>query len=225
MEFKPQVHFMLDLETLDTKPSAHILELALICFCPFTGRVNEVLSRHVRFGLSRQAGATISPLTMRWWVETNEQYFNELLTYVCESDEQLSNILVDLNLLLSNVRVQGSEVRVWNTGSFDVDIVNDAARRVLGKSSPIFNFWEVRDVRSLCQVTEDFGLQNEEWATSHNAKDDCLRQISYVHSVYGALSERGTTSVGNPWGHPDVPTAEEQPTDESARQPTGITGK
>lgn len=225
MEIKPQVHFMLDLETLDTKPSAHILELALICFCPFTGRVNEALSRHVRFGLLQQAGATISPSTMRWWLETNEQYFNELLTHVCESDEQLQNILFDLNLLLSDVRVQGSEVRVWNTGSFDVDIINDAARRVLGKISPIFNFWEVRDVRSLRQVAEDFGLNNDEWPTSHNAKDDCLRQISYVHSVYGALSERGTTSVGNPGGHSNVPTSEEQPTDESARQQTGITGQ
>ena len=126
---------------------------------------------------------------------------------------------------MSEIRVQGSDVRVWDTGSFDVDIINEAARRVLGKSSPIFSFWEVRDVRSLRQVTEDFGLQNEEWATSHDAKDDCLRQISYVHSVYGALSERGTTSPGNQGGHTNVPTSEEQPTDESARQPTGITGQ
>lgn len=218
MEIKPQVHFMLDLETLDTKPSAHILELALICFCPFTGRVNEALSRHVRFGLSPQVGATISPSTMRWWVETNEQYFNELLTYVCESEQQLQNILFDLNLLLSDVRVQGSEVRVWNTGSFDVDIVNDATRRVLGKNSPMINFWEVRDVRSLRQLNDDFGLNNDEWPTSHNAKDDCLRQISYVHSVYGALSERGTTSSGNSGGHLDVPTSEEHTADASTRK-------
>nr|DAO00314.1 MAG TPA: 3' exoribonuclease [Caudoviricetes sp.] len=225
MENTANVHFMLDLETLDTKPSAHILELALICFCPFTGRVNEALSRHVRFGLSRQAGATISPSTMQWWVETNEQYFNELLTYVCESDQKLQNILFDLDLLMSEIRVQGSDVRVWNTGSFDVDIINDAARRVLGKNSPMFNFWEVRDVRSLHQLNDDFGLNNDEWPTSHNAKDDYLRQISYVHSVYGALSERGTTSSGNSGGHSNVPTAEEHTADASTRQSTGITGQ
>lgn len=225
MEFKPQVHFMLDLETLDTKPSAHILELALICFCPYTGRVNEVLSRHVRFGLIPQKGATISPSTMNWWVETNEQYFNDLLTYRCESDKTLQHVLFELDLLMSNIRVQGSDVRVWNTGMLDVDIINDSARRVLGKPDQLFKFWEVRDVRSLRQVAEDFGLLNDEWPTSHNAKDDCLRKISYVQSVYGALSERRTTSVGNSGGHPDVPTAEEQPTDESARQQTGITGK
>lgn len=218
MEIKPHVHFMLDLETLDTKPSAHILELALICFCPFTGRVNEALSRHVRFGLSQQNGATVSPSTMSWWVETNEQYFNDLLTHVCESEEKLQNVLFDLDLLMSEIRVQGSKVRVWDTGSFDVDIINDAARRVLGKNRPIFTFWEVCDVRSLRQVSEDFGLQNDEWPTSHNAKDDCLRQISYVQSVYGALSERGTTSSGNPGGHPDVPTSEEHTTDASPRK-------
>lgn len=225
MEIKPQVHFMLDLETLDTKPSAHILDLALICFCPYTGRVNEALSRHERFGLIPQAGATISPSTMNWWVETNEQYFNELLTYRCESDKQLRNVLFDIDILISGIRSPDREVRVWNTGMFDVDIINDSARRVLGKPGQLFNFWEVRDVRSLRQVAEDFGLLNEEWPTSHNAKDDCLRQISYVHSVYGALSERRTTSVGDSGGHSDVPTSEEQPTDESARQPTGITGQ
>lgn len=225
MEIKPQVHFMLDLETLDTKPSAHILELALICFCPYTGRVNEALSRHVRFGLIPQKGATISPSTMNWWVETNEQYFNELLTYRCESDKTLQHVLFELDLLMSDIRVQGSAVRVWNTGMFDVDIINDAARRILGKSSQLFNFWEVRDVRSLRQVTEDFGIYNGEWPISHNAKDDCLRQISYVHSVYGALSERGTTSSGNPRGHTNVPTSEEHTADASTRQSTGITGQ
>lgn len=224
MEFKPQVHFMLDLETLDTKPSAHILELALICFCPYTGRVNEALSRHVRFGLIPQKGATASTSTLNWWTTTNLAYFTTLIDSSQSYEEPLHFVMSELADLFSSIR-ESSELRIWNTGMFDVDIINDAARRSINTFNSLINFWEVRDVRSLRQVTEDFGLLNEEWPTSHNAKDDCLRQISYVHSVYGALSERRTTSVGSPWGHPDVPTAEEQPTDESARQPTGITGQ
>lgn len=224
MEIKPQVHFMLDLETLDTKPSAHILELALICFCPYTGRVNEALSRHVRFGLIQQKGATISPSTLSWWSNENQQYFMELIDNIKADNAFLKDELLEIVELFNNVR-EHSELRIWNTGTFDVDIFNDAAKRVFYEIKNVINFWEVRDVRSLRQVAEDFGLLNDEWPTSHNAKDDCLRQISYVHSVYGALSERGTTSVGDSGGHSDVPTSEEQPTDESARQPTGITGK
>lgn len=221
MENTANVHFMLDLETLDTKPSAHILELALVCFCPFTGRVNESLSRHVRFGLTPQTGATISPSTLKWWVVTNQSYMNELFT---EVDNILKVELFKIFDLFKQARELG-EVRVWNTGTFDIDIVNSAFERELNINEPIIKFWEVRDVRSLRQLNDDFGLNNDEWPTSHNAKDDCLRQISYVHSVYGALSERGTTSVGNPGGHSNVPTSEEQPTDESARQQTGITGQ
>ena len=224
MEFKPQVHFMLDLETLDTKPSAHILELALICFCPYTGRVNEELSRHVRFGLIPQKGATASTSTLNWWSTTNLEYFTKLIDSSKSYEESLHFVMSELADLFSSIR-ESSELRIWNTGTFDVDIINDAARRSINTFNRLINFWEVRDVRSLRQVAEDFGLLNEEWPTSHNAKDDCLRQISYVHSVYGALSERRTTSVGNSGGHSDVPTAEEQPTDESARQSTGITGK
>lgn len=221
MENTANVHFMLDLETLDTKPSAHILELALVCFCPFTGRVNESLSRHVRFGLTPQTGATISPSTLKWWVVTNQSYMNELFT---EVDNILKVELFKIFDLFKQARELG-EVRVWNTGTFDIDIVNSAFERELNINEPIIKFWEVRDVRSLRQLNDDFGLNNDEWPTSHNAKDDCLRQISYVHSVYGALSERGTTSPGNQGGHTNVPTSEEQPTDESARQPTGITGQ
>jgi hypothetical protein len=214
MENTANVHFMLDLETLDTKPSAHILELALVCFCPFTGRVNEALSRHVRFGLTPQAGATISPSTLKWWVVTNQSYMNELFT---EVDNILKVELFKIFDLFKQARELG-EVRVWNTGTFDIDIVNSAFERELNIHEPIIKFWEVRDVRSLRQLNDDFGLNNDEWPTSHNAKDDCLRQISYVHSVYGALSERGTTSSGNPGGHPDVPTSEEHTTDASTRK-------
>lgn len=224
MEIKPQVHFMLDLETLDTKPSAHILELALICFCPFTGRVNEALSRHVRFGLIPQKGATASTSTLNWWTTTNLEYFTTLIDNTKSYDEPLHFVLSEFADLFNSVR-ENSALRIWNTGMFDIDIINDAARRSMSSITGLINFWEVRDVRSLRQVTEDFGLLNDEWPTSHNAKDDCLRQISYVHSVYGALSERGTTSSGNQGGHTNVPTSEEQPTDESARQPTGITGQ
>lgn len=214
MENTANVHFMLDLETLDTKPSAHILELALVCFCPFTGRVNESLSRHVRFGLTPQAGATISPSTLKWWVVTNQSYMNELFT---EVDNILKVELFKIFDLFKQARELG-EVRVWNTGTFDIDIVNSAFERELNIHEPIIKFWEVRDVRSLRQLNDDFGLNNDEWPTSHNAKDDCLRQISYVHSIYGALSERGTTSSGNPGGHPDVPTSEEHTTDASTRK-------
>ena len=224
MEIKPQVHFMLDLETLDTKPSAHILELALICFCPYTGRVNEALSRHVRFGLIPQKGATASTSTLNWWTTTNLAYFTTLIDSSQSYEEPLHFVLSEFADLFSSIR-EHSELRIWNTGMFDVDIINDAARRSINTFNSLINFWEVRDVRSLRQVAEDFGLNNDEWPTSHNAKDDCLRQISYVHSVYGALSERRTTSVGDSGGHSDVPTSEEQPTDESARQPTGITGQ
>lgn len=224
MEIKPQVHFMLDLETLDTKPSAHILELALICFCPFTGRVNDALSRHMRFGLIPQKGATASTSTLNWWTTTNLEYFTTLIDNTKTYEEPLHFVLSEFADLFNGIR-ENSELRIWNTGMFDVDILNDAARRSMSAITSLINFWEVRDVRALRQVAEDFGLSNDEWPTSHNAKDDCLRQISYVHSVYGALSERGTTSPGNQGGHTNVPTSEEQPTDESARQPNGITGK
>jgi hypothetical protein len=140
-----------------------------------------------------------------------------MLELFTNKNGELYDELFKLYETLNNAREIGS-VCIWNTGTFDVDIINNAVKRELSINKAAINFWEVRDVRSLRQLNDDFGLNNDEWPTSHNAKDDCLRQISYVHSVYGALSERGTTSVGNPGGHPDVPTSEKHTTDASPRQ-------
>lgn len=93
-----QVHFMLDLETLDTAPTAHVLSAALIMFDPITGEViapsddidnvfmfdsvKTILKtkKSIVFGLEHQAESTISAKTLGWWNTQNKAYFDTLLT-------------------------------------------------------------------------------------------------------------------------------------------------
>lgn len=64
---KSTINFMLDIETLDVKPNAHILEIALVKFDIITGVVDECASIHHTFGLKNQGG-NIDCDTLYWWL-------------------------------------------------------------------------------------------------------------------------------------------------------------
>lgn len=80
---KPKsIHFMLDLETLDTAPTAHVLSAALAMFDPITGEVLKpsddfdnmfILDsakkafnsrKQLVFGVDHQNGSTVSVRTL-----------------------------------------------------------------------------------------------------------------------------------------------------------------
>lgn len=204
---KKEIHFMLDLETLSTKPNAHILELALVCFDPFTGKVDSLWTTHATFGgMCSQVGSDISDDTLAWWLEQDTKladlYYDGTKQY-----DSLPDTLETIREILVGLRKQ-FKVRVWCTGSFDIDIVNNAAVRFLGEKNIITPF-EARDVRTVRQLASDFNLPSVELEYEHTAYNDCLRQIRYVTDVYGALSERTTAHVGDKGGRVDVPAPTE----------------
>lgn len=178
--------FMVDLETLDTKPSTHILELALVHFNPVTGNTYEDKSINSKFGLKYQHGASVSTSTMSWWINENKKYFMELLNPK-ESDD-LKEVLIKINTMFTELRKNDIKISVWNTGSFDVDVLNDAYKRLVDPDGILIKFYEVRDIRTLRQIRNIFPELNAEEVASHNAYEDCIRQIKYITDVTQALT-------------------------------------
>lgn len=202
---KPKsIHFMLDLETLDTAPTAHVLSAALVIFDPITGEIlapeqtieNSLLFKYVRrifdtkksivFGLEHQAGATVSAKTLNWWNQQNKQYFYSLISTE-ESEDTFHAFLIDFsNTMYDLVNFEECDVHVWCTGTFDLDILRNAtARYGLKWNVP---YWAYKDVRVAKQMAETFNLLDEIPEVTHDAYDDCLRQIKYVSAVYGKLN-------------------------------------
>lgn len=179
-------HFMVDLETLDTTPTAHILETAFVCFNPVTGEVYDEWSLHARHGLAHQEGSTINAPTIEWWFDTNKEYLAELF----KPSEQVSlyDTLFRIVGLLQMARNAG-KVCVWNTGSFDTDILNNAFRRMSGHSD-LISFFEVRDVRAIRQISSMYSaISQDKSKGTHNAWEDCIRQIKWVTNLTSALEE------------------------------------
>jgi len=183
-------HFMLDLETLDTGKSAHILEIALVKFDPFTGRVLDTY-QFTLGGLQAKRTATVSASTVAWWMNTNPTYFatffdkNRVYDKPDDVCRKLEEILVD-------DIAEGDGVRLWCTGSFDTDILGSfIANNRSGKSFLKYNW--CRDVRSMrAAAQEALGISYDNEPATHCAVEDCVRQITYVSDVYKALYDGRT---------------------------------
>ena len=181
-------HFMVDLELLSSESNAHILETALVCFNPVSGDVYDNQSFHFRHGLDEQPRSHTSTDTLAWWYKTNRDYLAKLLNPA--EKHSLMDTLWRMKTLFDNARNNGG-LLVWNTGTFDVDILNNAYKRLISPMDTLINFWEVRDCRSLRTIAEIFPrLQQSVFATTHNAYEDCIRQISYITDVTQYLAER-----------------------------------
>ena len=204
-------HFMLDLETLDTSKTAHILEIALVKFDPFTGRVLDT-HQFTLGGLRAARTATVSASTVAWWMNTDPTYFATFFDknrtydkpdYVCR---KLEEIFVD-------DIAEGDSVRLWCTGSFDTDILGSFIANNRGGKSFIRYNW-ARDVRSMrAAAQEALGIDYVEVPTTHRAVEDCVRQIKYVSDVYKALYDgrtREDADTGDKGRYNDVPAPAKQ---------------
>lgn len=181
-------HFMVDLETLSSESNAHILETALVCFHPVTGTTYDSRSFHVRHGLDAQNGSHTSTAILDWWYTTNRGYLAKLLKP--SEKESLVETLRRMKALFETARGDGG-LYVWDTGTFDVDVLNNAYKRLIDPKEALINFWEVRDCRSLRTIAEMFPrLQQKVYAATHNAYEDCIRQIGYITDVTQYLAEQ-----------------------------------
>lgn len=203
-----QVHFMLDLETLDTAPTAHVLSAALVMFDPITGEVlwpprdieytflfnavREIFNtkRSIVFGLAHQNGSTISAKTLAWWNKQNKANFDTLIKDD-ETNWSLQEFLIDFSRTMTHLtKVDECDVHIWCTGTFDIDIVKNATERYgLSWKLP---YWSGKDVRVARQIAETFDLLDNTPEVTHDAYDDCIRQIKYVSAVYGKLNNAGS---------------------------------
>lgn len=205
MSKSKSIHLMLDLETLDAAPTAHVLSAALVMFNPITGEILNppdsldnmfILDaakksfnsrKQLVFGLDHQNGSTVSVQTLLWWHNTNKQFLDEMTMVDSNHQESFHKFIIDFtNTMHELIKTRELDVNIWCTGSFDLDILKNATERYgLAWNVP---YWAYKDVRVARQMAETFDLLDEPIKTTHDAFDDCLRQIKYVSAVYGKLN-------------------------------------
>jgi hypothetical protein len=179
---------MLDIETLDIKPSAVILVIAAVFFDPKTGELGAEFETSVN-SQKEQPGRTISLDTVAWWAKQSD----EARKLAFGGTETLKRVLTKLTQFI-HMNTTGT-VKVWGNGKeFDCSILEHAFQN-LEMSCP-WKFWDTQDVRTVITVAEIQGFNPKKErsfeGTPHRALDDAKHQARYVADTISALYYRKT---------------------------------
>lgn len=160
---------MVDLETLDTKPTAIILSIGACLVNWDKGEPTNDFYRTIEVQSCKDVGLTESVDTRRWW----DKQSAEARKVFTDPTVQLEVALIDFAKYLSSFNK--SKVRLWGNGSdFDNTIIANAYD-ALGLDAP----WKFYNNRCFRTVRKVMGGQFEEptrAGTYHNALDDAKHQ-------------------------------------------------
>ena len=170
---------MIDLETLDTRPSCTVLSLGAVKF-DATNDSEPHSEMYLKIDIDDQdrLGRTTSDSTIEWWSKQDpkamEEAFNQNgAVSVEEALKQLTKWCVGVDT-------------IWGHGyGFDITILEDMYRNV-GRPIP-WNFWQVKDSRTLFTMCEQDPRKMLGQNDLHNALADAYFQARGVQLAYKLL--------------------------------------
>ena len=168
---------MLDLESLGTRPDCAILTIGAVKFDPYTpDSFGDSLYHRIDVDEQLALGREIQEDTLRWWSTQADDVREEALG---EGNRvSLETLYKDLNRFCVGVDA------IWCQGpAFDIVILENIYRQ-MGWPTP-WQFWQIRDSRTLFQVHGDPREKGK--AGLHNALEDCISQAQGVQQIFHAL--------------------------------------
>ena len=174
------MHGTIDIETLDTKPSALILSIGAVKFDPSSSiDPHSELYLKINFDEQINLNRTISDATLNWWSKQGSDVQDEAFDQsnalpIEEALKALSKWSIDIDVF-------------WGQGyGFDFTILDDLYKSK--KMSSPWNFWQIRDSRTLFSMLEFYkanpkqrlGIQDNK----HNALKDAYYQSKGIQLAY-----------------------------------------
>lgn len=168
-------HFMVDLETLDTRPSTVILSIGAVEFDPETKTVKKEsgLLLFPEIDEQLEAGRTVSGSTFLWWLRQEKEARREI--YGARREKK--NVI--LERFTKWLMTQEGAEYPWGNGSvFDISIME----HYMDYTRIPWKFYNIRDTRTLWHVHPfDREAKGE---TAHTALDDAIAQAERVCEVW-----------------------------------------
>lgn len=172
-------HLMIDIETLDTRPTSVVFQVAFVVFAnPEVGKELEILNEgifHLDILEQVLAGRTIDPGTVKFWQEQDEGSWRR----------QPKDISRSLFMFEHIAKIMGDHGIGWvwsNSPSFDAVILR-SLREDLNIPWQFPSFRSDMDMRTLKQLLSSLGKMKEapSFETTHQALQDCYDQCKLVH--------------------------------------------
>tara|TARA_B100000989_G_scaffold93263_1_gene67659 strand:- start:32375 stop:32884 length:510 start_codon:yes stop_codon:yes gene_type:complete len=167
---------MIDLETLDTSPSAVVLTVGAVKF----NRTSIVDELYIRLDVDEQIalGRTVDDGTVAWWATQPQKIQDEAMgehnrTPVADAINKLNKFIV------------GCE-QIWGQGyGFDMTIIENLYLQS-GVNKP-WNFWNLRDSRTVFKMMPTDPVNAIPKVAAHNALADAHHQARCLQWCYKQL--------------------------------------
>lgn len=171
-------HCMIDLETLDTRPSTVILSIGAVVFDP-DEPLADLPSLYYNLCIQDQLGAnrTISEDTIMWWLMQGEE------ARVAVTNRSTA-VGIHVAVKKFSELYHGNKCeRVWSNGlAFDIAALEHAYTSYGWPVPWKYNHArEMRNLRDLCPDLEGTG------EVAHHALHDAIRQATFVHAALRRL--------------------------------------
>lgn len=169
---------MIDIETLDTKNTAVVLSIGAVQFEPKTGNILKSFYKVLR--LQDQAKRSISTSTVKWWVD---QIKNGALTDQFNGDVPVRNALIFLrDFIQDTLETADERLEIWACDpDFDCEILENLYAEY-GLLTP-WRYSDKRSVRTVRSLAKLWGFLPPKIEATHNALEDCERQVLEVSGV------------------------------------------
>jgi 3' exoribonuclease, RNase T-like len=169
-------HLMVDLETLATSPDAVILTIGAVTFDPASNKIFDKLYYRVDVESCDRLGMTVNDDTVEWWSKQAADVQTE--AFAEDNRVPIEEVIEKFHKFAWNCDA------FWSHGAtFDL-VILDCYYRKLNKVPP-WNFWQIRDTRTLFDLGYDPEMPKE---GLHNALEDASRQAIGVQTIYRKLN-------------------------------------
>lgn len=174
---------MVDLETMDRRPTAAIIAIGAVEFNIATGKKGEVFYRTVNLDSSVAAGCTLGADTIVWWMKQGDTA-RQALT---RNAQPLAQVLDDFSAWLAGCGTT-NDLRMWGNGpSFDNAILGNAYRAVSIEQP--WPYWGDRCFRTAAAMYATIEKRKRD-GTHHNALDDAIYQADHLIHIAETLRAR-----------------------------------
>ena len=178
-------HLMIDIETLDTRPSAVVLSVAVLMFDPLSRKQEEMFSANIDVGTQiALEGRTMSIDTVKWWMQ--QGYDARVKAFA----SPVSVDLRDAQETLAGIIKRPDVEAIWaNDPDFDCTILRD----LMGYDFkwPFYKHRSMRTIKALFPAAYEAEGYGE--FVAHDPMEDCKKQAWHVMNVYEHVAKMKPT--------------------------------
>ncbi len=174
---------MIDIETVDAKPSSAVASFGAVPFDPYNGTVDVENAREWTINVPDQIrlGRTIDPGTVAWWFLQSEEARKSIIPGLNGKATPFTVFATEFDdWLKERGLVKSNSLKVWSHGAtFDVVIMTDLYR-TFNRTAP-WRYVNARDTRTIFDI---FKPEQVQYGTAHRAVDDAIKQAIMVCESY-----------------------------------------